>query len=125
MKNIFYTFLFLLVLVSCGNDDDSRDAGPINVTLTAVVSGTLSNSPKIEYRNASGILTSETLNTGTWNKTFAVTGGFNLFVKATGTINGNLELKASAIGNEINFDDVRNINLIPESDFDVEISTTL
>ncbi|WP_062052900.1 hypothetical protein [Aquimarina longa] len=110
------------VLLSNNNGNNNKS---INVVLSAVVTGTLSNSPKIQYRNASGKLQSETLTVGNWSKNFTVQKGFQLFVKATGTINGNIELKANASGSGISFENNKNSNTSTDTDFNLETSTNL
>lgn len=124
MNKSIYLLLILTVLTSCSNDD-STTSDVVAITLSAVVTGTLSDSPTIEYRDAVGVLKSENLEVGTWTKTFNVTKGFKLFVKASGTINGGIELKALAIGNGLNFEDTKNSKTNTDTVFEVEISSTL
>lgn len=126
MKKLALILISLAVLTSCSNDDDATpEAIPVTVTLKAVVSGALNNSPVIQYRDASGDLKSETLTVGTWEKSLNVTSGYNLFLKTTGTINGSVEITASAEGEGISFDDSKSSTANVDMDFELEISKTL
>lgn len=126
MKKLALILISLAVLTSCSNDDDATpEAIPVTVTLKAVVSGALNNSPVIQYRDASGDLKSETLTVGTWEKSLNVTSGYNLFLKTTGTINGSIEITASAEGEGISFDDSKSSTANVNMDFELEISKTL
>ncbi|MGY3792301.1 hypothetical protein [Aquimarina sp. 433] len=126
MKKLALILISLAVLTSCSNDDDTTpEAIPVTVTLKAVVSGALNNSPVIQYRDASGDLKSETLTVGTWEKSLNVTSGYNLFLKTTGTINGSVEITASAEGEGISFDDSKSSTANVDVDFELEISKTL
>ena len=79
MKKTIYLMVALLVLTfSCKKDDDG-DSSKITVNLSATASGTLSNSPKIVYKNASGTEVTETLTTTAWSKSFTVNSGYKLY----------------------------------------------
>lgn len=127
MKKVVFILLVVLTLSSCENDDDNNNdsPSPISVTLTSTVTGTLSDSPTIEYRDSSGDLVTETLTTGTWEKTLSVSSGFNLLLKATGTIDGEIELKASATGDGVSYNNSINSGNNVGLPFELEISTML
>ncbi|WP_157821968.1 hypothetical protein [Tenacibaculum sp. Bg11-29] len=98
---------------------------PIIVTLTAIVSGTLNDNPTISYRDETGAVKSETLTVGAWNKTLTVGKEFNLLLKISGSINGIIQLKASATGAGVSYNDVRNLSTNVDTVLDLEISSTL
>ena len=123
MKKFVYLLLIFTVLISCSKKDDSIDE-PIKVTLSSTVTGTL-NPATIEYKDETGTLKSETLPVGQWNKTFTVSNGFNLLVKAQGTINGSIELKATATGNGVSYNVNKNSSSNYDTNFELEISTKL
>lgn len=116
--------VFTLV-ISCQSNDEPMNSEPIIVTLTAIVSGTLNDNPTINYRDETGAVKSEALTVGTWNKTLTVGKEFNLLLKISGSINGTIQLKASAIGADVSYNDVRNLSTNVDTVLDLEISSTL
>ena len=123
MKKLIYLLLTFTVLISCNKDDDNNTE-TITVTLSTAVTGTL-NSATIQYNDETGTLKTETLPVGEWNKTFTVSNGYNLFVKAEGTLNGSIQLNTTATGNSISFNEVINKAFNIDTDFEIETSTTL
>lgn len=125
MKRLIFIFLTFFAFISCSKDDDSIPNSIITVTLQSNVTGTLSNSPTIQYRDSSGVLQSEILPIGAWKKSLNVSSGFNLLVKTKGTLNGNIQLTVSASGSGVSFNDHRDLNSNFDRNFNLEISTTL
>jgi len=131
MKKVIFKVLpivFLSIffaLASCSNDDENNNS-TIKVDLKVIVSGTLSNSPTLEYRAANGELVSETLTSPvTWTKTFNVQPGFKLVLKAQGTIEGNISLDATAVGDGVDYIGNNAIGFRTPSSFEIEINKNL
>ncbi|WP_422091094.1 hypothetical protein [Tenacibaculum ovolyticum] len=125
MRKIICLFMVFTLVISCQSNDEPMNSEPIIVTLTAIVSGTLNDNPTISYRDETGAVKSEALTVGTWNKTLTVGKEFNLLLKISGSINGTIQLKASAIGADVSYNDVRNLSTNVDTVLDLEISSTL
>jgi len=125
MKTFLILFISVLMLSSCGNDDTITNT-TIKVDLEIVVSGTLSDSPIIKYRASNGELIEEVLSAPiTWTKTFNVQKGFNLFLKTTGTLEGNISIKANAKGGDVNSINENQFGSRSPSSFDLEVNKDL
>jgi len=125
LKIFMLLLISLSILSSCGNDDDITNT-TIKVDLEIVVSGTLSDSSIIKYRISNGELIEEVLNAPmTWTKTFNVQKGFNLFLKTTGTLEGNISIKANAKGDDVNSINENQFGSRSPSSFDLEVNKNL
>ena len=90
MKKVFFSIsivtMVLLVFISCKKDDNQSETPTISVNLTVIATSTLSDSPTIKYKDATGTSQTEVLSIGTWSKSLTVNSGFKLLLNASGKL---------------------------------------
>ena len=131
MKKVFFSIsivtIVLLVFISCKKDDNQSETPTISVNQTVIATSTLSDSPTIKYKDATGTSQTEVLSIGTWSKSLTVNSGFKLLLNASGKItDGTVSIKVTATGNGNNYNVSKSENISGKSsDFDLTLETTL